>query len=272
MGLYEFLGGEAIARVQTRDAAALSAGQAAYTLVLNEDGSVFNDATLWRTAEDRWWLFTGRPGDYARFRHDARDRSGEYAILALQGPESGRILARLVGEPAVRALRYFHFIQEPMLIARLGYSGELGYELLVPRAEEAALRTRLKDIRACSFAAADSLRIEAGYVLFEREIDGRANPRELGLERLVSGGRRFRLSRRLVGLEIGGSAASADLPVAQLTSECDSPTLGKRIGLGFAPPDTPVGAQLRLADGRLARVAQLPFYDAERRRPRDNPL
>ena len=61
-----------------------------------------------------------------------------------------------------------------MLVARLGYSGELGYELIVPGLEDPGLRRSLLDVgRAeelceCSFEAADSLRIESGYVLFDR--------------------------------------------------------------------------------------------------------
>ena len=271
MGLYEFADRQAIQCAQTRDAAALKIGQAAYTLILNDDGSVFNDATVWRLGAERFWLFTGRPSDFARFRGDARDRSGEHAILALQGPASGRILARLIGDQAVRALRYFHFSEvNGMRVVRLGYSGELGYELVLPRAGEAELRARLSDVPACSFEAANSLRIEAGYVLFDREIDGRANPRELGLEWLVAARREFPVRRRLVGLEISGEGAP--VAAAQLTSECDSPTLGKRIGLGFAAPDARPGDPVRLGDGRAARVAPLPFYDPERRRPRDNRL
>jgi glycine cleavage system aminomethyltransferase T len=122
-------------------------------------------------------------------------------------------------------------------------------------------------------AILDAGRNEAGYVLFDREIDGRANPRELGLERLVSDPRRtFGLSRKLVGLEMVEYPPDVDLPIAHLTSECDSPTLGKRIALGFAAPDTKPGYSLRLNDGRFARVARLPFYDADKRRTRAAPL
>lgn len=270
MGLYEFTDMEAIQRAQTRDCAALGVGQIAYTLVLNEDGSVFNDATVWRLGPERFWLFTGRPSDYARFRGHARDRSGEHAILALQGPSSGLILARLIGDDAVRSLRYFHFTEvNGVVIARLGYSGELGYELLVPRADEARLRAHFSDVPTCSFAAANSLRIEAGYVLFDREMDGRSNPRELGFERLVRAPREFPLRKKLVGLEIGGEGGAT---IAHVTSECDSPTLGKHIGLGFASPDARPADPVRLGDGRAARIAPLPFYDPERRRPRADPL
>jgi glycine cleavage system aminomethyltransferase T len=173
----------------------------------------------------------------------------------------------------VRELRYFHFVRDrSMLVARLGYSGELGYELLVPAAEEAGLRAKLRDVPACGFEAADSLRIESGYVLFDREIDGRANPRELGLDRLVAPPVAFPLSRKLSGLEILDERAGREGAPAQLTSECFSPLLGKAIGLGFVAPQAQTGDTVSLTDGRGARVVPLPFYDPERRRPRAAPL
>jgi len=271
MGLYQFQDTGELELQQSRRLAGIEAGRVAYTLLLNEDGSVFNDATVWNMGDDGWWLFSGRPSDIDWLRGAPRDRSGEHAILALQGPESGRILARLVGADAVRSLRYFHFIErEGMLIGRLGYSGELGYELIVPRADEAKLRAHFSDVPACSFQAANSLRIEAGYVLFDREIDGRANPRDLGLERLAPG-REFQMTRKLVGLEIEEGYASADLPIARVTSQCDSPTLKRGIALAFAPPEVRPGDFVRADNAYLARVASLPFYDPERLRARAAP-
>jgi len=272
MGLYEFHGAAALEPRQSRRLADIEPGRIASTLLLNDDGSVFNDATVWNMGGDRWWVFSGRPGDVRWFGSAPRDHSGEHAILALQGPESGRLLARLIGAEAVRQLRYFHFAEHAgMLIGRLGYSGELGYELIAPRRDEAKLRERLSGVPACSFEAANSLRIEAGYVLFDREIDGHANPRDLGLERLAPG-RSFAAMRSLVGLEIEEGYASAELPAARVTSQCDSPTLGRGIALAFAPPDVRPGDFVRADNAYLARVVSLPFYDPERRRPRAAPL
>ncbi|HEX6317505.1 MAG TPA: aminomethyltransferase family protein [Burkholderiales bacterium] len=271
MALYEFQGRPQLQRLQTRDLEPLVPGQIAYTLLLKDDGAVLIDATIWRLDAERFWLFTGK-----RVPVQALERSGEYAILALQGPASGAILARLIGREAVLSLRYFHFIEkDSLVIGRLGFSGELGYELLVPAREAPRLSQELLDLKVpeCGWKAADSLRIESGYVLFDREIDGRANPRELGLARLVGdAARRFRFTRKLAGFEIVDGAPGADLPVARVTSECLSPTLGKRIALGFAPPEAPPGTTVRLADGRAARVAALPFHDPLRRLPRGTPL
>jgi aminomethyltransferase len=274
MGLYESPDKSALQRLQTRNLDALAPGQVVYTLLLKDDGAVFIDATVWCLGAERFWLFTGRRSAYG-----GRDRSGEYAILALQGPASGRILAKLIGANAVRGLRYFHFLQKDnLIVARLGFSGELGYELLVRDSDAPTLRQKLLDagrrdgLRECGWAAADSLRIEAGYVLFDREIDGRANPRELGLEQLVDTGKSFEVTRRLVGLEILDEPGRGDLPAAQVTSECFSPTLGKTLALGFANPQISTGSAVRLTDGRIARIATVPFYDPDRRRPRAAPL
>ena len=280
MGLFEFSGAAALDRLQSRRLTDIEPGRAAYTLLLNDDGSVFNDATVWNMGADRWWLFTGRPKDIAWLGAAARDLSGQHAILALQGPASGAILAHLIGADTIQHLRYFHIVDiHKMLVARLGYSGELGYELLVPRADSKRLWQSILDagreegVRECGFEAANSLRIESGYVLFEREIDGRANPRELGLERLVSDpGRTFGLSRKLVGLEFTDRPAHVEVPSAHVTSECDSPTLGKRIALSFAAPDAKPGDGVKLDDGRVARVAKLPFYDPGKQLPRAAPL
>ena len=290
MSLVEITGEDAevfLEHLQTRLVSALEPGQIAYTLLLREDGSVFVDATLWRHGDGRWWLFTGRRSDFAwiaghasGFDVHVRDRSGEFAILALQGPRS---LEKLEARP-----RYFHFLEAPVegfptCVARLGYSGELGVEILVPAEEGAALGTRLEKagVPRCGFEAADSLRVESGYILFSNELAGRPDPFELGMGRLVTG-RRFigaaavakkrfaRPPRKLVGLlPQGGTRRAGILPEAQLTSEAWSPVFGRPLGLGFVPWDEAApGTHVRLADGRHARCARLPFYDPPRALPR----
>ena len=291
--------GTFLEHLQTRSLVALAAGRIVYTLLLHDDASVFIDATLWKHADDRWWLFTGRRTDVdtiqarARsFNVRVRERSNLFAVLALQGPASGRTLAKLAGEAIVQKLRYFRFIEARLeevrsSVGRLGYSGELGYEIVVPAVEAPSLRSALLEfgVAECGFDAANSLRIESGYVLFDREVTGGENPLELRLDRLVEvRGREFigkqafialrraPLERQLVGLEIVDRLASPLLPFACATSECLSPILHRRIALGFAPPTLSIGSPVRLADDRLARTARLPFYDPSRRLPRGAPL
>ncbi len=299
MGHFEIAGEGARAfldRLQTRNLAALASGRLAYTLLLRPDGTVFIDATVWCLARDRYWLFTGRRSDFA-FVAEAvpqagvtvRDLSGANAVLALQGPESARVLERHLG--TAPGLAYFGYREARLAgvsvtVARLGYSGELGYELIVPVNAAAILWRRLAgDVRECGFDAANSLRVESGYILFTNELAGPVNPFELGLERLVSfEGRAFTGSdalralrwrepdRRLVGL---GSFVRRDpstigaTPRAEITSRIRSPTLGGELALGLAQAEAAaVGTLVSVAGTELARVCRLPFFDPGRALPR----
>lgn len=305
MGAWEIRGPGAAAhlsRLQTRDLAALAPGRCAYTLLLREDGTVLNDATVWMISPERYLLFTGRPSDGGWVAGDGgtpgvhvhpREPS---AVIALQGPASGAVLAALAGSDFVRGLGYFGFAEAPMpggpcLVARLGYSGELGYEIVVEAPRAVAMWRALVaaggayGLREAGFAAADSLRIECGHILFLRELARDRLPAELGLARLVTsgdpamrGGPDLRQlagvpPARLVGVALAGSPAPADAPPIELTSEADSPTCGGRIGLGFAPAaQDRVGTLLRAQDGRACVVTALMRHDPERLRPRGNPL
>jgi aminomethyltransferase len=299
MGHFEIAGAGARAfldRLQTRNLSVLVPGRIAYTLLLRPDGTVFIDATVWCLAPDRYWLFTGRPPDFAYIaaalreeRVDLRDRSGEHAVLALQGPESARVLDRHLG--AATGVAYFGFRTATLAgvavtIGRLGYSGEVGYELIVPSDAAPALWRRLAaDARECGFDAANSLRIESGYILFTNELARPVNPFELGLERLVSfDGRAFtgreallalrwrEPSRRLVGLD--GFARRhpstlGELPRVEVTSRVRSPTLGGELGLGFSPSEAAAtGSSVSIWGTEAARVSRLPFYDPGRMLPR----
>ncbi len=305
MGAWEILGRDAaahLARLQTRDLRPLVPGRCAYTLLLRDDGTVLNDATVWMFSPERYWLFTGRPSDapWVTRGVESLDAAASpcdpLAVIALQGPASGAVLAALTGSEAVRGLAWYHFAERelpggPALVARLGYSGELGYEIVVQASRavdtwQAILSAgRSYGIVEAGFEAADSLRIECGHILFLRELARPRRPAELGLARLVTSadpGMRGRQAHyvlpdaphaRLVGVEVSASPAPATDPPLELTSEADSPTFGGRIGLGFAPAahDRP-GTRLRAQDGRACVVTALSRHDPERRRPRANPL
>jgi aminomethyltransferase len=294
MGHFEVSGPRArvfLERLQTRNLAHLSPGKICYTLLLRENGSVFNDATVWCLGPERYWLFTGRPGDIDWIRRcqsagepTLEILSGQFSILALQGPRCFDILQGvLVEPPCYFAFNHAELAGVPAWIARLGYSGERGVEILVPAAAGAAAWHALMQpgVCACSFETADSLRIESGYILFSTELARDPDPFELDLGRLVTSSacigaaalrerRRAGLRRRLVGLVTTGSVrAAGSLPEAQLTSEAYSPTFGRCLGMGFAPAEHAApGNLLRLGDGRLAHSARLPFYDPARVLPR----
>ena len=162
--------------IQARNLTQLAVGRIRYTLLLRDDGTVLNDATVWRTSDDAYLLFVGRSTDLQLTlqragEYDVRvdDRSHRFAVVALQGPCSREILARCLALPS--DLPYFGFAdsdfsQHRCLVARLGYTGEAGYEIVI-RSDTApelwnaiAKAGRARGLEECGFAAADTLRIE----------------------------------------------------------------------------------------------------------------
>ncbi len=299
MAIFDIEGSGALAflgRLQTRDAARLRPGQLRYTLLLTDEGRVHNDASVWNLGEGRYRIVTGRPSDIALLercasRHEVSIRPLRGAVLSVQGPASAELL-RALGATALPP--FFRFAEARLAgiagtVARIGYSGELGYEVFVPARDgpglwNALMRTgRSAGALECGFEAADALRIECGFVLFSRELALPVSPEEIGLGRLVEGtaarGPRASASRRLVGLlplreaplAAGAPAAAVIAPgVGLLTSAADSALFGRRLGLGYVDAaDACPGTLVQLAGGGRARVARLPYYDPVKRRPRE---
>ncbi len=303
MGAWEITGSHAIRhleQLQSRDLAKLSPGQIAYTLMCRDDGTVFNDATVWKFSEDKYWLWSGRKSDAEWVNEFADIRKAKieqidphYAVLAVQGPHSGQLLASLAGEQTIRDLAYFRFTAgnlfgKPCQLGRIGYSGELGYEIVLA-AEHAAniWRSLLESgkahgLVACGFEAANSLRIESGYILFSHELAKPRLPDELGLARLVKSSSahmrghahaRQAALKTLVCVELQGNADGAMQGQLELTSQAWSPLSELTLGLGFTDKgNCAPGSRLRCEDGAPAKVCQLPRYDPARLRPKTNPL
>ncbi len=302
MGCWAFTGREALAclqRLQTRDLQALQPGRLCYTLLCREDGSVFIDATVWCLRANHYLLFTGRRSDRAHLERCAQDFDVEVsplsdtcAVIAVQGPASATLLEQALPGSA-HALPYFafrHFAIEghDAWLGRLGYTGELGYELVLPSQHAALVWSRLAaapcgaERLECGMEAADSLRIEAGFIHFAYELEQRVLPAELGLSRLVRLGgdgfigeealRRTRtLPRRLTGVTIAASPLlepGGKLPhmrrIVHLTSAAFSPLFGCVLGLGFVARDADLAGIVYTNDGRRAELARLPFRDPAR--------
>jgi len=300
-------------RLQTRNLSALRPGRIAYTLLLREDGTVLNDATVWAIDIRRYALFIGRRADLEHVRRSAAafnvtiiDRSDDHAVIAVQGPRSSAIVAASLSDMPAR-LSYFdcwsaRFADTACWVSRIGYSGELGYEIIVraqdgPALWETLLRTGVScGLTEGGFEAVDSLRIEAGYLMFAHELAIPVTPCELGLSRLVDmyaidfiGLFSLRRSRwqepvkRLMGLlpETGRHMDPASLmatgtaseTTTHLTSVCRSPLMKRTLALGFvAAADRHPGSAVSLAGMVPARVARLPFYDPGRHLPRGSGL
>lgn len=314
MGCFAIAGPQSldvVEHLQTRNLRGLPTGKVAYTLMCRDDGSVLTDATIWSHGPGSYWLFTGRRADRRHLERGAIgyevevvDCSQRYSVVALQGPMSPVVLQRCFSGYDWRTLPYYYFRSHefcgaPCYVARLGESGETGYEVVMEATAAQSLWERLVAAGAplglleCGFEAGNSLRIEAGHARFNREMALPITPYDLNLGRLVShygsafaGSDVLRALRwtqptwRLVGLiphrgneeavtnalmRIGVEPAAmgdARAGVGYLTSVCSSPVLGRLLGLGFVTyEDRYPGTTVALGQGQIARVARLPFCD-----------
>ena len=221
------------------------------------------------------------------------DRSDQLAALAVEGPQAGALL-KAAGALALPGKELNHtwvkLAEAPVLVVRLSESGEEGYRLIfiVEYAQNLwdALTAQQTAVgwKPVGHAAFNILRTEAGLPRYGVDMDERTLPPEAGLEaRAISYTKgcyigqevierirsRGHVNRRLVGLYLSGDAlpaAGAKLTregkeVGWLTTVVDSPTLGRRIALGYVRREhLAPGTELAVEAGARAEVAALPFY------------
>ena len=287
----------------TYDVTHIAVREGHYAAVCRDDGGILDDIYVFRPAQERFLVVVNaanaqRIGEWARARlpHGSRatliDRQAETAMLALQGPEATSHLEALAPGVAqgLAARRCTETEIEGTLafISRTGYTGEDGFELVVPAAHGPGLWRRLleRGVEPCGLGARDTLRLEAALALYGNDIDESTNPFEAGLGWTVTlddgadfGGRQALLRVREAGvarqlaclkaLERGVMRAGCSLlhggrPVGRLTSGGFSPTLGVSIGLGYLPPElTTAGTELAVdVRGKPLRAQVVPrtFY------------
>ena len=288
------------------DIARLKPGHIRYTLLLNEHGGIIDDLMIARPLrpERQGMLYVvvnagAKEGDFALVTDAACDRAtleraDDRALIAVQGPEAAAVVEGLF--PGARELvfmthRRFESAGGGCLVARSGYTGEDGFEILSPAAAGRELWARLiadGRVKPIGLGARDSLRLEAGLPLNGHDIDESVSPVEASLgfavakSRLKSGamrgaariGRELEgaLKRKRVGLRVlegapareGAEIADASgAVIGRVTSGGFSPSLGAPIAMGFVPPalaepGTPLKVIVR-GNREPAEVAAVPF-------------
>lgn len=295
-------------RVFTNDMLGLAPGQIRYAPFCDADGKMVGDGTVFKFDDEHAWVITALDSDVAHFEEVVAGLDVAISSITqdlphvqLQGPGSRELLAEL-SDADVRGLRYFRFFPErvhvggvPAWVSRTGYSGELGYEIFCAAGDAPALWAALTGAGAVPYglAAVETLRIESGLIFIGYDYFAHeTNPFDMSLDKVIRldtgdfNGRQALAEtaasppRRFVTLavdggdvpEYGAAVTSGGEPAGTLTSPCQSPTLGRMIGLavldsGFAAPGTRV--EVALGDGAVpATVEALPIYDPEKRRPR----
>jgi len=192
---------EFVQHITINDASKLFPGRVQYSAMCYPDGGIVDDLLVYKISDKEFLLVINASNiekdfnwmkENNKFGVTLNNRSDDYSLLAVQGPNSGLVLKKLV--PNMPELEYYHFIKEKiagidMIISRTGYTGELGYELYftgdVSQAEkvweEVFKAGKEFDIQPVGLAARDSLRLEMGYCLYGNDIDQTTNPIEAGL-------------------------------------------------------------------------------------------
>ncbi len=310
MGKFSLVGKDLVTQLQKlvpSDLSRLKPHQAQYTVLLNSLGGIIDDIIFYRqedtqtgeqqgilivnaatTDKDREWILEHINTNAIELQDISRER----VLIAIQGQEAIKILQSYVAEDITNIEPFGHqqvtIAGKSAFIARTGYTGEDGFEVMVdPTTGQELWRSLLtKRVTPCGLGARNTLRLEAGMCLYGQDIDDTTTPLEAGLSWLVhldSKGdfigrsvleeqKAVGVSRRLVGLQMQGRhIARHDYPVinngaivGKITSGTLAPTLGKAIALAYVPKSlSKVGQVLEVeirGKNYPATVVKKPFY------------
>jgi len=286
-------------RLLANDVAKLTQpGKALYSCMLRENGGVIDDLIVYYLS-DHWYRMVVNAGTRDKDLEWIRAHAGEFevaveprfdlAMIAVQGPNARQRASTLL-EPAfaARALELGYFFGAPSdhwFVARTGYTGEDGWEIMLPADQATDLWGRLRDagVRQCGLGARDTLRLEAGMNLYGNDMDESVSPLESGLGWTIAWDPQDRdfigrgalaaqkahgVPRKLVGLVLADRAVLRShqkviVPAVgegEVTSGTFSPTLERSIGLARVPSQTADRCEVEIR-GRLlhAAVVRPPF-------------
>ena len=296
---------QALERLVPADLAGLKPGRQRYTFLLNDEGGILDDLMVSRPREDgaqgTLLLVVNAGTKAADFERIGGALKGvatlrpltSHALLALQGPKAAEVMSALA--PAALALGFMQAADldwrgHRLTVSRSGYTGEDGFEILVPAQAAAELWSALLQsgqARPIGLGARDSLRLEAGLPLYGHDLDETVSPVEAGLtfalskrrlaaqdfpgaaritRELAEGPRRVRVALKVAGAPAreGAEITAPDgAVIGQVTSGGFSPSLAQPIALAFVSPAfAAVGQRLQAVvrgKPQPAEVVALPF-------------
>jgi aminomethyltransferase len=273
-------------------------GRAMYTCMCNEHGGVIDDLIVYQRSSDNYRLVLNsstRSQDLIWLRQQATNFSAglqehnDLAMIAVQGPNAIKIVMDLISPSqadAISTLANFECVEPGgVFFARTGYTGENGLEIMLPVNEAASFWDSLlkAGVKPCGLGARDTLRLEAGMLLYGQDMDETTSPLESGLSWVVKltpedrsfigmgaliSQKQYGLTRKLVGLtlEEGGVMRTGQRVIVHgssdgvITSGTYSPTLNKSIAFARVPIETGDSVLVDIRGKLLpAKVGKLKF-------------
>tara|TARA_B110000503_G_scaffold14422_1_gene19675 strand:- start:420 stop:3848 length:3429 start_codon:yes stop_codon:yes gene_type:complete len=314
---------ELMNRLYTGGFKGLAVGKSKYALMCNESGVVIDDGVAARLTETHFYVTSTTTGVENVYRQmlkwnvqwqldvDITNVTGAYCVVNLAGPKSKQVLARLTTSDLDDVSFPYLGVREgvvagiPARMLRVGFVGELGYEIHVPQTfgmhlwKSLAAAGATFDIAPFGVEAQRLLRLEKGHIIIGQDTDAMTHLRELGMSWAVSRKKPFfigdrttaeidttQMTRRLAGFIVESAnrmnvpqesqlVLQGDRMVGRVTSAAYSPTLDKIVGLAYVPATSAVGDTITIkvdqGHGLQAILCELPFYDprVERQRVSD---
>jgi aminomethyltransferase len=276
----------------------LKLGQVRYSLVLNEQGKTLDDVLITRFT-DHYLLVVNASNREKLLRVFALtkptdvtlvDQTYDTAMIACQGPKALDLVRPLIFGADLSSMKYYfaaevRIADQPGVVSRTGYTGEDGFELIVPSAQAKTIWDRLVQAGAklAGLGARDTLRLEAGMPLYGHELTESIDPIQAGLAWAVKSAEKSFIGREAlsqldpnrpvrVGLKVNDKRIPREgfyilkdgQQIGTVTSGTASPTLGFPIAMGYVPPafkqpGTTVEIDIR-GQSVPAVVVELPFY------------
>ena len=259
----------------TGDVSTLAVGDVVYGMMLHDNGGTVDDLLVYRIGGEAYLLVINASNidkDVAHIRAQAvefsgvriEDISATTAQLAVQGPDSPRIMAQVLDLAEANDLHFytcreFHRNGHEILVSRTGYTGEDGFEIYGPQDAIIEMWNRLvaAGVTPCGLGCRDTLRFEAGLPLYGDELGDDISPIMAGAKnssyfilpkRTIRSSKAEGVKRRLVGLEIQGPAIArhgyevldADDPekvIGTISTGYHSITLGTNLAMAFIDRD-----------------------------------
>lgn len=285
---------DALAKAVTHNLDTLKPARCRYGFLLNEQGGVIDDLIVYHVEEDHYMLVVNaacREGDYMAIASwlpsglSFTDVSDEMGKIDIQGPASLDALERILPGPW-RQMPYFGIVRaefdgSPLIVSRTGYTGELGFELYLPLEKTPALWEACiadTDVEPAGLGARDTLRLEAGLLLYGQDLDTGHTPAEAGYGGMLTStadyvgkARAMDIREVLTPLSIPGrrSARHNDevflngRKVGVVTSASFAPSLGNAVALAYIDKEFADAESYTIAAAKTelpATRVSLPFY------------